>query len=134
MEHMSGANCIAVHHGDYWLGDGANLLLHIEHVEAGHAILANVTSLTLHVLVTTGTKGLVTCSGEYHHAHFLHLAADAQCVAHLCGGSGGKGVAVARAVNGDACDTVVKIKQDILIFPDGSPFSLCHILNFLSCS
>ena len=55
---MAAADRVAGHHGDDRLGKGADLPLEVEHVEAGHAVLAHVPAVAADLLVAPGAERL----------------------------------------------------------------------------
>ena len=127
VQHVSAPNGITVNHGNDGFWQRANLLLHIKHIEAGHTVTAHIAAASFHVHVTTRAKCLVASSGQHHHANVLCLAAIAQGIAHFGHSQWGKGVAVARSVNGNACNAVVGIKQYFLVFFNSCPISHINI-------
>ena len=126
MQHVTAAYGEAVDHGDDRLGQGADLLLHVEHVEAGHAVVPHVAAAALDVHVAAAAEGLVARAGENHHAHVGHVAAQAQGVAHFGDRVRGEGVALVRSVDGDFCGAVPELEEDVLIFPNGGPLTFAH--------
>ena len=64
VQHMPAADGVAGDHGDDGLGDGADLFLQIEHVEARHAVAADVAGVAAHLLVAAGAERLVALAGE----------------------------------------------------------------------
>ena len=128
MQHVAATYGVAVHHGYHGLGQTAYLHLHVEHIEAWHAIAAHIAPAAFHVHVAPAAEGFVASAGEQHHAYALGLAAPGKGLAHLPRGERGEGVAVARPVDGDLGNAVVFFKQDFLeveVF-NLFPFSFCH--------
>jgi hypothetical protein len=82
--------------------------------------------MTFYVHISPAAEGFVACSGQNHYIDILALAAVIQGVADFRSGGGGERVAVTRTVDGDFRYSVVKVKQNILIFFDGFPFSCFH--------
>lgn len=117
---------IAVHHGNHGLGQGTYLLLHVEHVEARHAVLPHIAAPALEVHVAAAAEGLVPRAGKRHHADIVHFPAQTQGVAHFRHRHGREGVAPVRPVDGDFPYPVVVFKQDVLVGSDGRPFTLVH--------
>ena len=76
--------------------------------------------------VASAAEGFVARSGEHDDVDVFAFAAVEQRVADFRGRDGREGVAVARTVDCDAGDAVIEVEQDVVIFLDSSPFSLCH--------
>ena len=121
---MAAADGVAVDHGNDGLWQVAYLLLHVEHVEARHAVAAHVATAALDVHVAAGAEGLVAGSRQDDHANVGTLPAIGQRLAHLGHRERGEGVAPAGAVDGDAGYAVVKVEKDFLVFLNGLPIAL----------
>jgi hypothetical protein len=59
MEDVAAADCVARHHGNHGLGQPPDLDLEVQHVEARHAVGADVAALAAHRLVAATTEGEV---------------------------------------------------------------------------
>ena len=55
---MAAADGVAGDHGDDRLGQGADLALQVEDVEARHAVVADVAAVAAHLLVAAGAERL----------------------------------------------------------------------------
>ena len=100
--------------------------MHVEHVEARHAVLSHVAAAALDVHVAAAAEGLVSGAGQRHHAYVGRFAADAQGVAHFGNRGGREGVAPVRPVDGDSGNAVVKVEENVFIFPYAGPLSVAH--------
>ena len=88
--------------------------------------------MTFHMHVASGTESRVSGSCQYDDIDIRPFAADIEGIAHFRCRSRGESVAIAFAVDGDAGDPVVEIKQDFFIFFDGFPFSFhSHMMNLV---
>ena len=83
MQHMAATNGITVYHRDNRLGHRADLLLHLQNVEARNTVFVNIAAFAFHGLVATCTKCFVTCTGQHHHVDALIFTANAQCIANF---------------------------------------------------
>ena len=126
MKHMAAAYGISVHHSDDGLRQRTDLLLHIQHIQTGHTVRPNVTSMPFHVHVASATESLVTGARQHHDIDVLALAAVIQRITDFRCGGRRKGITVTRTVNRDFRNPVIKVKQYILILLEGCPFSCFH--------
>ena len=129
---MPPTNSISVHHRDHRFGNRPNLFLYVQYVESGHSVLADIAPFPFYILIAPRAERLVARSGQHDHAHLLHLPAEAKGVAHLARGGRSESIAITGTVNGDARDSLIEIEQDIFVFLNGSPSSLCHVVSIYS--
>ena len=71
MEDVTSADGVTSDHGDHWLGQASNLLLHIENVQARDAVAADVAAITANFLVTPAAEGFLAFAGENDDANGL---------------------------------------------------------------
>jgi hypothetical protein len=64
VQHVAAADGPAGHHGHDGLGQRADLLLQVEHVQAGHAVVTDVALIAAHALVAAGAEGLAAGARE----------------------------------------------------------------------
>jgi hypothetical protein len=64
VQNVTAADGVTGDHGDDGLGQGADFFLEIEHVEAGNAVLADVTGVAADFLIAAGTEREVAGAGE----------------------------------------------------------------------
>ncbi len=123
VQHVPSTNGKAVDGGNHRLGHGADLLLHIQHAEAGYALVIHIATATLDIHVATRAEGGFAHACDDDDLHILLFAANPKGVAHLGRGQRGEGVAVAVAVDADAGNAAKLFKEDFLVFLDGGPFA-----------
>ena len=111
-------------------GRWAAHLEQVEHVEARHAVLADISSLALDVLVAAAAESLVARAGQHHHAYLRAFATVAEGVEHLHIGFGAEGVVYLRTVDCYLGDSLELLEEDVVIFLDCFPVE--HILVVLS--
>jgi hypothetical protein len=126
VQHVPAADRVAVHHGHHGLGDLADLLVHVQDVQARHTIGADVATAPFHVLVTAAAEGLVAFAGQHDHADALVLAGQLHGVDHLLGGLRAEGVVHLRAVDRDLADPLEVLVADVGVFLDGGPGAGAH--------
>ena len=91
VQHMPAADRVAVHEGDHRLRHRADVALQRQHVEARHAVIADVAALTTHALVAAGTEGARARAGEQHHADAGVVVCLRERIEHLVDGLGPEG-------------------------------------------
>ena len=123
---MSATDGIAVHHSDDWLWQSANLHLHIEHAQSGHALLVDVATMTFHMHVATRAEGMLHVFQLFAFRHFRQstreddnaqveaVAADVECLRQLPRRQRSERVAVAWTVDGDLRNVIVLLEEDFL--------------------
>ena len=134
---MAAAHGKTIDHGDHGFRDRTNLLLHLEHVQSRHSVSSDVSSAPFHVHVATGTKSLCAqalffrlpflgrrvCTGEHNHTNVGVFTTNAQSIRNLHDRGRSERIAIARAVDRDAGDSLELIEQNLLILKNGGPIS-----------
>ena len=125
MKHVSATNGKSIYGSNYRFRNAADLFLYIQNTQTGNTVLADIAATPFHILVTARTESLVTSSRNHDHINIRFFPANAQCVTHFSRCSRSKCISIAFTVNGDAGNPIIVIKEDIFVFSDGCPFSLC---------
>ena len=116
MQHVAPADRVPGHHRDHWLGQGADLLLQIEHVQARHAVGPDVALRAADTLVAAGAERLGARSGEDGDAGLGILADVLEALLQLEESLRAEGVADLGAVDGDLRDPVARfLVDDVLV-------------------
>ena len=137
VQYVAAAYGKAVDHGDDGLGERANLLLNVEHIKARHAVAADVAAAAFDVHVAARAEGFglevfflrlsfktwAMGTSEHYDADAWIFTADAEGVANLADGEGGEGVAVPRAIDADAGNSLMEIEENLFVLLDGFPGS-----------
>ena len=84
--------------------------MHVEHIETGNAILADIAATSLDVHITTCAKGGVSGTRQDNDIDVWAFTADVQCVTHLGGGGRSEGVAIPLTIDRDAGNALVEIE------------------------
>ena len=127
MQHLAAPHGVTGHQGDHHLGQAADDPLQIEHVEARQAVVADVTAIAAHALITAGTEGKTTVggranAGEQHHTDLAVIADAAEGIAEFGHRLGAEGIALGRAVDRHAGDARrAAIQKDVLVAAPGQP-------------
>ena len=106
---MAAADRVAGHRGDDGLGQGADLALQVEHVQARDAVFSDIASLAAHALVSAGAEGVGALAGQDDDADLLVVARVLEGPAHLFDGERPEGVAHLGAVDRDAGDALLAL-------------------------
>ncbi len=132
MKHMTAADRITIDHCDDRFRHGADQFLHFQYLQAGHSVFPYITAFPLDMLVSAGAEGLITGSGQDDHINILVFMAEPEGVRHLHRSSRRKCIAITRTINCNTGNPFVEVEEDIFIFLQGRPFSLCcHLIYFL---
>ncbi len=113
MQHVPAADGVARDHGDHRLRQRADLALQIEHVEARHAVVADVAPVAAHALVAAGAEGVGSLAGEDDDADLRVLARGGERVRQLDQRLRPEGVAHLGPVDGDLGDAVRGLVADV---------------------
>ena len=139
MQHMTTTDGITIHHGDYRLGQSANLHLHIQHAQAGHTLIIDIATTTLHMHIATTAERvlhfaqrlslghLTHRTRQQHHADALQLPALCERLTQLQRCLWRKRITIARTVYRNLRNAVILFEENLLEFPNLFPFSFCHI-------
>ena len=132
MEDVPTADGVAGHHGDDGLGHGADGALHIQNIQARHAVFTDVAGISAHFLVAAGAEGVRAFPGQDDHAHLGVFMRGVEGVEHFMHGLGTERVADLGAVDRDFRDAAVVrcFILDIRIFPGGGP--LCAHADYFN--
>ena len=136
MQHVAAADGPAVDHRHDGFGQTAYLHLHVEHREAGRALLVDVAAATLHVHVAARAEGLLAQPflaafalkmrrlgpREQHHTDAGEFAHDGERLGEFTRGGGGEGVAHLGAVDGDLGDAFRLLQADLAKGLNAFPF------------
>nr|GFC78629.1 hypothetical protein [Tanacetum cinerariifolium] len=101
VQHVAAADGPAGHHRNHGLGDAANHLLQVEHVEAGHGISAHVAAVAAHALVAARAEGASALAGEDDDADVGAVAANVHGLNHFLHRERREGVVYLRPVDAD---------------------------------
>ena len=131
MQHVAAADGVAVDHGDDRLGKPPDLHLHVEHIQSGHAVAADISATPLDVHVAARTESLVAGTGKNDHANVETVAAIGESLLHFHDCKRCESIAVTWPVDGDFGNVMIRFKQDFLEVEScyGFPVSF-HILIF----
>src|SRR6478736_1104732 len=126
MQHVAAADGVTGDERDDDLGHRADELLDVENVEPRHARVVDVAAVPAHRLVTAGAKGVLAVlrrarAREEHDTDLLVLPRVEQGRVHLDHRLRPEGVALLRAVDGDAGDAAGLVVEDVLVFFRGFP-------------
>ena len=132
MEHVTAADRIPGDGGDHRLGDVANEVLQVEHIQPRYLVLADVASFTAHLLIASGAERLIAGAGENHHADVEIFAGVRECVDHLGDGQRSKRVAHVRAIDRHPRDAVIALfEDDVLVVAYPLPIHV-HVVFLLA--
>ena len=131
MKYMSASDSKAVDSSNYRFRNTADLLLYIQNTQTRNTVLAYVSATPFHILVTTRTESFVTGTCDHYHINIRFFPANTQCITHLCRCSRSKCISITFTVNSNTGNSIIVIKENIFVFSDGCPFSLCWHNLFL---
>ena len=132
VEDVTSADGVSGHHGDDGLGHGADGALHVQNVQARHAVFTDITGISAHFLVASGAESVRAFSGQDDHAHPGVFMSGVQGVEHFMHGQGTERIADVGAVDRDFCDAAVVrcFILDVRVFPGGGP--LCAHTDYFN--
>ena len=115
MEHVSAADRIARDHRHHGFRQPADLDLEVEDVQATDACRIDVAVVASDALVATRAECLSAGAGQDDDADGRIVARGLESAGHLEDGGGPEGVAHLGPVDGDPCDAVPGVVEDVLV-------------------
>src|SRR4051812_30775431 len=127
VQHVASADRVAGHHRHDRFGHAANLLLHVEDVEARDFLLRiDVAAFAAHALIAAGAEGIRPFAGDDDDADFAVVAGHVQRLLDLAHRQRAKGVTHLGTIDGDLGDAVFgALVLDVLKVVKLDPV-LCH--------
>src|SRR5262245_27574888 len=98
---MPATDGITGHHGDNGFGQGADLALEVEDVQPGDSVVAHISALPAHSLISPRTEGFRALACQNDDAYVGIVARIGECERELFDGLGTERVAHLRAIDGD---------------------------------
>ena len=139
VQHVSTPNGITVHHRYHGLWQTANLHLHIQHTQTGHALIIHISATPFHVHIATRAKRMFHVCERFtlrhfrhsprqqHYSDLLHLTAHGESLRQFQCCLRCKRIPVVRPINSNLRNTMIFFEENFLEFPNLFPFSLHHI-------
>ena len=128
VQHVAAADRVASDHGDDRLGDGSDLALQVQYVEARHPVVADVAAVAADALVAAGTERHLAGACQDDHAHGSVLVRLTEGVLQLEQRLGSEGVADLGAIDCDLGDAIGDLVENVAVFLNAAPFDRHAVL------
>src|SRR5579863_7503692 len=118
---MTTADSIACDHRYHRFWQILNGFLQVKRVQARHAIVADIPTMTAHTLIPARAERLITRTGKNSHANFRVLATDIEGINQFRQRFGPEGIAHLGPIDGNLSHTLGFFKNDVCIVTDLLP-------------
>src|SRR5690606_3843252 len=130
MQHVTAPYGVPIDHGYNWFGQGTDLFVHIQYIEAWHSILPYISPFTFHILISPRTKGFIPDSCKYYNPYIGAIRTDPKREDQFVYRLWPKRIVHFGPIESDFCYFVTLLKKNVVVLLYGFPNSLTHFDNF----